>query len=288
MEIKMILKKYVDLHNHTVYSDGLDNPAAIVRNAKMKGIDIVAVTDHDTMEGYKEAKEEARLWNITLVPGVEVSTEIYHILGLNVNPKDGEFQEFLGRIQENQKELCRRRIEVLKDYGVPISLEKLEGCFPKSRLGKYNIFMTMIMDSECNEYLQRKHESMNPDEMFGFYLRSGGIAGKLEGKNDVTSKEAIDAIHRAGGIAIVAHPFKEIKTDIRETLDKLVQEGIDGLEVQPYYAEKNKEFKAYALEKGLMITYGSDFHGASFPRPMSGRNGNIASEELLERLEAKC
>ena len=278
--------QYVDLHNHTVYSDGVDNPAGIVRNAKMKGIDILAITDHDTMAGYEEARKEAELWNMKLIPGVEVSTEIYHILGLNVNPKDNEFQNFLGKVQEYQKEICRRRIKILQDYGVPISMEKLQNAFPKSRLGKYNIFMTMLRDPECNFYIEEKHADLSPDELFSFYLRNKGVAAKITGESGyVSSKEAIDAIHKAGGIAIIAHPFKEIKENVRETLDKLVEQGIDGLEVQPFYGDKNNEFRKYAEEKGLMISYGSDFHGASFYRPMMGRNGNLAGEKLVERLE---
>ena len=274
--------KYIDLHMHTFYSDGTDDPTSLVRASKMKGIDVMAITDHDILSGYNEAKNEANKWGIKLIPGVEVSTEKYHILGLNVEPDSLKFQIFLGNIRKNQRELCDQRIEVLSDYGVPITSEKLDHFFPDSRVGKWNVFMTMVRDPACSEYLARNHENIDHETLFRHYI--GNVAKKLPGVPEVTSREAIEAIHNAGGIAIIAHPFKEVE-NIEEELDKLRGEGIDGLEIQPNYGDKNIPFRDYAIQHGMIMTYGSDWHGPTFPRPLLGRGENYIEnlDEILRK-----
>ncbi|GEM_PF-932975 len=276
--------QYVDLHMHTFYSDGTDDPTSLVRASKMKGIDVMAITDHDILlcTAYDDAKREADKWNIKIIPGVEVSTERYHILGLNVDPFKLEFQRLLWDIRTNQRELCHQRIEVLKKHGVPISYEKLERNFPESRLGKWNIFMTMVRDEECSEYLARNHKNLDHETLFRHYIVN--IAKKLPGVPEVTSRDAIEAIHNAGGIAVIAHPFKEVE-NIEEELGKLRGEGIDGLEIQPNYGDKNIPFREYAEQNGMIMTYGSDWHGPAFPRPLLGRGENYVEnlDEILRK-----
>ena len=281
------MKKYIDFHTHTIYSDGADNPASLVRNSRLKGIDILAITDHDNLAGFEEAKAEADIWNMQIIPGAEISTEIYHILALNVNPKDKEFETFLERVRAYQTEVCQRRIDLLSNNGIPMTLAKLKHHFPKSRLGQLNLHMTMLKDPECNTLLKKRHPTLSPSEIKNFYFRGNGIAAKIGGDSGyVSSKEAIDAIHRAGGIAVLAHPFHEIKEDIPETLDGLMNEGLDAIEVQPFYGEKNKPFIKYATQREIPMTYGSDFHGAYSPRPLMGRHemGNHLEEAQLETL----
>ena len=275
-------KQYVDLHMHTFYSDGTDDPRSLVRASKMKGIDVMAITDHDIMSAYFEAIKEAEKWNIKLIPGVEISTEKYHILGLNVEPYNLGFQIFLGNIRQNQRELCDQRIEVLSDYGVPISYEKLEKHFPDSRLGKWNVFMTMVRDPECSEYLRTKHNGESYEELFGYYIKN--IAGKVPGVPEVASRDAIEQIHNVGGIAVIAHPFKEVR-NIEKELGKLRSEGIDGLEIQPNYGDKNIPFREYAMQHGMIMTYGSDWHGPTFPRPLLGKGENYVEnlDEILRK-----
>ena len=109
------------------------------------------------------------------------------------------------------------------------------------------------------------------------------IMAHVEHDEDVHSKEAIDTIHAAGGIAIVAHPFKQVK-DFEKEMASLVRKGIDGLEIQPNYGTKNDPFRAYAEKHGLMMTYGSDFHGAGYDRPLLGRGKQNALTNLDEML----
>lgn len=264
--------KYMDLHTHTIFSDGLDNPETLIRNARLSGTDVLAITDHDTMAGYFSAKDIAKKWGIALVPGVEISTRDYHILGLNVNPENEQFQNFLQGVRDIQDRICAQRIELLQKDGVPITLDKLKAEFPNARRGKYNLFMTLLLDEECKIEMEKRHPGMSPDWLFTHYLRSKGIAGNIEYKNAIKNGDAIRAIHESGGIAVLAHPPLDIEN--MSELDILVEEGIDGLEIQSRFAEKNPPFREYALNKGLIITYGSDYHGSAFARPLLGRKAN--------------
>ncbi len=263
---------YIDWHLHTNFSDGTSDPRTLVAAVKLKGIDSMAITDHDTLKGYFAAKDEAVKWNIELVPGVEISTLHYHILGLHVDPYNQGFQDFLEHVQDIQRKVCEQRITLLQAQGVPINLAKLEHAFPESRLGKYNIFMTMLQDKACAAYLQSRHQNESITGLFAHYFGKQSIAGNVEEKYFIEASEAIEQIHAAGGRAIIAHPFKDVKS--MKALDMLLEEGLDGLEVQPNFAEKNIPFIDYAREKGLRVTYGSDFHGPAFSRQLLGRGEN--------------
>ena len=265
-------KKYIDWHTHTIYSDGLDSPAGLVRNSRLLGIQSLAITDHDILAGYWEALLEADKGGIELVPGVEISTEVYHILGFGIDPKNPELNRFLDKVQGLQAKICERRMEKLQAAGFSIDMKKLKAAFPKSRLGKYNILLAMLRDAECAEKIIRKYGNIPSDEAFRLLFGNNGIAGEIENENSVESKEAIERIHAAGGIAIVAHPFKEAKTP--RDLDSLLKDGIDGLEIQPNYNGRNVQFAEYAKQHNLLLTYGSDYHGAGFSRPLLGRGGD--------------
>jgi predicted metal-dependent phosphoesterase TrpH len=133
--------------------------------------------------------------------------------------------------------------------------------------------MTMLQDKECREYLGDKSSA----EIFDLYLAKGKPGSKIRRMPYVRSKEAIDAIQEAGGFAVVAHPFKD--TESVEELEGLIEKGLNGLEVQPNYSDQNDIFREYAEDKGLFITYGSDYHGANLMhRPLLIRNGNLVKE----------
>ncbi|MBI3334650.1 PHP domain-containing protein [Candidatus Pacearchaeota archaeon] len=264
--------KFVDLHNHSIYSDGSDTPETVTRAAVLKGTQVFALSDHDTIAGCEASRREAERWGMLWIPAVEVSTTKYHILGYGFDPANEEFTAFLKHSQHLQEETCIKRLDLLQQHGVPITFEKLRTAFPESRLGKYNLLMTLLLDPECRAYARQHHGEASPDELMGIYLRKGSIAGTVKKGETISSKEAIYQIHQAGGIAILAHPFKQV-TDMHE-LDVLLEKGIDGLEIQPNYGAKNNPFRAYAEAHGMKMTYGSDFHGPSINRPLLGREHN--------------
>ena len=285
--------KYIDLHTHTFYSDGIDSPAGLVKAVKLRGIEILAKTDHDTIAGYEEAKGEAEKWGIKLISGAEFTAKKYHILGLNFDTKNKKILELLEKSKNLQREACRQRTDILENYGVPISLKKVENYFPKSRVGKYNILMAMLIDKECRSWLYEKHGNASPDEIRDFYITKKGIAAKLENRPALENEEIIKTIHEAKGIAIFAHPLKDINAfsytlkdaDNLSELDAMKEIGIDGLEIQPsFYSEKDSLIEKYAKDNNLLITYGSDYHGPNFNRPLLGRGMNKVNSRLEEIL----
>jgi predicted metal-dependent phosphoesterase TrpH len=261
---------YVDMHTHTFYSDGTNSPRQIVTDCAMLGMNVMAVTDHDITKGYREAREEGKKWGIRVLAGVEVSTTKYHVLGYDFDIENKILQDLLAYSRECQEAVVRERVDKLSSLGVPITFEKIKSHHPESRLGKFNIVITMLQDPECREYLRGKSSA----EIYDLYLDRGKPASKIRKLPCVRSKEAIDVIHKAGGFAIVAHPFKQ--DDDIGGLERLFVKGVDGLEIQPNHGSKNDIFREYAEENGLIITYGSDYHGANFVhRPLLNKNGNV-------------
>lgn len=254
---------------HTRYSDGALRPEEIVSESASNGIEVMAITDHDITAGYNEGKREADAWDVKLLTGVEISTPNYHILGLDFDIDNKGLQDLLSYSRECQEEIVRRRSEKLQEVGIPITVDKVKQYFPESRLGKVNLTITLMKDPDCREFYQ----GMNLRDVLRNYLSKGTVGGNIEYPAEVTPKQAIEAIHEANGVAIIAHPAKDVK-DMKE-LDELVKLGINGLEIQPNFIEDYDEFKEYALEHKLLVTYGSDYHGPRLSiRPILERGYN--------------
>nr|MBA4404825.1 hypothetical protein [Nanoarchaeum sp.] len=262
--------KFVDLHLHTTHSDGTCSPKQVVIDAALIGSEVIAITDHDNTEGFHEAELESKKWGIKVLTGTEITTEDYHILGYNFDINNKNFQELLNYSRKCQEDIVKQRIEVLNKQGIPITLEKLKKLFPTSRLGKLNIAVALLLDQEC----KLKIGNLTLEEVFTNYLRNNPLMSKLDKTKQVTPEQAISEIHQAGGVAILAHPFKEIK-DTQKELAYLLSLGLDGLEIQPNYNEQNKIYLDYAKQNNLLMTYGSDFHGARYiKRPLLKRENN--------------
>ena len=272
-------QKHIDFHTHTHYSDGIGTPEDNIKLARFNGLDYIAITDHDNMAGVAEAIEAGKKWGIHVIPGIEISTEDYHILGLNINPAD---KEFIRKSAEFQRRVCASRVELLAEQGIPITMEKVERANPDARLGKMNIFYTIAQDAECQRYFFKNDiYSLSYDGYSELLKKSKRAVSDKE--TEVSPTKAIDFIHEAGGIAIIAHPFKDIEN--LEELDVLIDQGLDGLEIQPNFNGQNEQCRKYALEHNLLVTYGSDWHGGLFGRPMLWSKGeNVLSEKLAEAL----
>ncbi|MBI5148337.1 PHP domain-containing protein [Candidatus Pacearchaeota archaeon] len=275
--------KYIDLHTHTHYSDGISSPKELVRGASLAGMDILAKTDHDTLDGFSEAEKEAKKWGIILIPGVEFTTKKYHLLALNFDIRNKKVNRLLKKSRKLQEERAGDRIKKLQEYGVPLDLKRVKQFFPRSRIGKYNILMSMILDKKCRKWTKIKNGEMSPEEMLKFYLKEGGIGGNVEDRG-VLEDEVINAVHEARGIVILAHPRKDI--DDFQELEVLREKGIDGLEIQPNYENDGcASFKEYAEKNNMLVTYGSDYHGPNFKkRPLLARDNNQLTEKLREKL----
>ena len=264
--------KYIDFHIHTQFSDGTATPEQVATDAASLGMEVISITDHDHTAGYLLAKQEASKWGVHVITGTEISTSKYHILGYDFDIENKYLQETLARSRNLQEGIVKKRIEKLRAMDIPITFEKVKNFYPCSRIGKLNLLFSIIKDADCRQIIGFDDST----RIFERYLSKGAFAGdvKIGLKEELSPKEAIDAIHAAGGLAVIAHPFKDVD-DVKE-LDELVKLGLDGLEVQPNYGAKNDFFKDYAQKKGLIITYGSDFHGARLhKRPLLARGENL-------------
>lgn len=279
---------YIDFHTHTMYSDGVETPEILAENLKLNGIDIGAKSDHDTPAGYQRFKRAADHIGLGTMPGLEFSDKKYHLLALGFNPEDPEFLALADKSKYFQRLVTQQRIDLMNQKGIPLTIEKVDAYYPKSRLGKHNIFRTLYKDEECRNWLNQHLRNASPDEVFNYMLREGGIAGRVPHYHELEREEIINGIHNAGGIAILAHGPKQVE-DIAE-LAELRDLGIDGYEIQPNFYGANfdaisyRDIENFAKQNHMLLTYGSDYHGASLPRKLLGRGRNILSPELEERL----
>ena len=161
---------YVDLHLHSFYSDGVNSPTHVVQKAKSNGLKRISLTDHDSLDGFAEALEESNKLGIDLMPGVEITTIDYHMLGYNFDVTDDNFRSFVKYSQSLQAEVCKARVDKLQDYGVPINFEDVENNFPKSTLGKIAILRTMLSDENCTQYFKEQHGDVDVKQIFNLYL----------------------------------------------------------------------------------------------------------------------
>lgn len=281
--------KYIDLHMHTRYSDGELTPINLVQCMAARGMDIIAISDHDNYRAYFEAKNTADKYGLILIPASEITTPNYHLLALGFNPENKEFQKFLDYASRLQERNTVKKIKILQEYGVPISMEKMKMEFGNARLGKGNILTLMVSDKECKEYILKHHKEFTRKQLMDFYLGKEGMAKDSLKKEAVSPKEAIDAVHKAGGIIGIAHAPKDV-INPRE-LEVLRDLGIDFLEIQPNARILNPKGKVtyetvekFARENNLPLTYGSDYHGPNIPRPFLERGENILSESLRIKL----
>lgn len=238
-----------DLHVHTTSSDGSLSPAEVVRRAKNKGLDAIAVTDHDTVNGLDEAICEAEKTGVKLVRGIELSSfsncEI-HVLGYNFDYKNPDFVQELRNVKDmriNRNLLIGQK---LNDLGIKPDID-----FAADDLGRMNIARQLVKEGYCKDV----------SSAFEKYLGTGGKA--YCNTKRLTPKEAVLFIKKYGGFAAVAHPKKYL-TDKRleMLLSGLKPLGLDGLEVNyPGHGAKDiKELNALCAKYRLLPTGGSDFH----------------------------
>jgi predicted metal-dependent phosphoesterase TrpH len=239
-----------DLQSHSTYSDGSLPPREVVRRAAEAGVRLLALTDHDTVDGVSAAIDAAREHGITVTPAVELSSvgagrEDLHILGYGIDHTD---PELLAALQDFRQDRIRRIHEMadrLREAGFAIG--EIEHESP----GRPHLA----------EALLSQLPDMDRDAIFAAYLVPG--TPTYVARQRPTVEEAIDVIHRAGGVAVWAHPFWDLDTpDLGEC------PGLDGVEVfYPTYTEaQTRALYAAATARGLLTTGSSDFHGPEHDR----------------------
>ena len=239
-----------DFHLHTTASDGSMTPTQIVDWAKRTGLEVIAITDHDSVSGIDEAIKRGKEVGVRVIPGIEISSfsncEI-HILGYNFDYKNPAFLQDLAGIQGMRKERNKAILARLNELGLPLSFTPdMDG------VGRLNMAKEMVERGYVKDV----------NEAFEKYLGPKGKA--YQEIKRTTPMDAVKIIKKHGGIASLAHPKKYL---LDKKLDLLVgglkAHGLDGIEVEyPRYTDYDKsEFRQIAKKYGLIITGGSDFHG---------------------------
>lgn len=270
-------KVIADLHTHTVNSDGTFTVEEVVKLASEKGLDVVAVTDHDSVDGLRDEKklrEYEEKYKVEIIKGIEMSCNLkgkdVHILGYFLNLEDKNFLKELERIAEIRNERNEKIIKKLADLKLPVTMEELLEIVQGNVISKAHFAEIMLKKG----YVSCKSDA------FKNYLGKGGAA--FVEKRDYQPADAIDILVRNGAFVSLAHP-KLITDDFAEVeriVSDLVKHGLRGLEVNYYsFSKKDREkYMALAEKYNLIITGGSDFHGVNRVESSLGGTGLNKSE----------
>ena len=270
-----------DLHLHSTISDGRLTPTELVDLAYRNGVRIMALTDHDTVDGLPEAFEAAaRYPDLTLIPGIEMSTDVpgneVHILGHFIDWQNEEFRQRLKLLQESRLGRAHRMVEKLVSLGKPVTWERVAHFAGEGAIGRPHIALALVEAGHVT--------SVN--EALNLYLsRTGPAYVELE---RLEPEEVVRLIGRVGGLATLAHP-RELQAagGLDALLERLTTAGLTGMEVyyQDYSPAEVEGFRQIADRFGLLPLGGSDYHGLG--NPQQREPGNIPLPmEPVERLLA--
>lgn len=266
----------VDLHIHSTASDGTLSPAAVVAAAKDVGLDTISLCDHDSVAGVDEAIRAGTALGVSVIPGVEFSSETddisVHILGYFVDQNDVELGRLLSSLRDVRLNRARAIVQVLTDAGYAVRLETVLEFANGGSVGRAHVAMALVkagyvptMSKAFSRFLGRGKP---------FYV-----------PKPVAEPEVVIAtIKKAGGLAVLAHPGV---SGTEHLIDRLQTAGLEGIEV--YHAqhstEERERYTTMALERGLVATGGSDFHSPGESRPQLG-DGRVPEEALVVLLAA--
>ncbi len=258
----------IDLHCHSCFSDGLFSPTQLVNRAVERGLNFLALTDHDTMAGISEALDAAHCCGLKLIPGLELSANHngidIHVLGYNMRPDNKALQAGLERIQTARERRNRAIMNKLQALGHKLELTDLE-LNVRGQLGRPHI-ARLLADRKI---------AASEDDAFRRFLRKGAAAYV---KRDIlTAEEAVTMIKGAGGMAFMAHPGIAGLSEVVlvRLLTELMVFGLSGVEVyHPSNSPKNIRFLLdFCERRNLLISGGSDFHGRERDRADLGEYG---------------
>ncbi len=247
------VQKNVDLHIHSIYSDSSSTPRDILEAARKRGLAAVSLTDHDSVSGVSSLIEIAEGTGIEIIPGVELSvtdarTDI-HILGYFVDFRNEEFASELARFKAARLERAKAILLKLKDLKIELSIESVLEIAEMGAVGRPHIA----------EALLRKGFVGSFEEAFRRYI--GHNSPAYVPKLVLEPKEAFDLIKRVGGVSVLAHPGTLMRDDL---IPDFVTQGLDGIEAwhPKHDRDTTKYYREIAKRYGLVVTGGSDSHGA--------------------------
>ena len=274
--------RVIDLHTHTTCSDGTDSPRELVNKAIVQGLHILGISDHDTTSGWEEATQTLR-GSLQLALGAEISCLTHdgisvHMLGMLFDPKHAEMQQVLEETRDGRLPRMRKMIEKMREEGMDISIEDVKKAMPDgATMGRPHLADALvakkIVKSRDEAFIDLLHNDSR------FYVSHAAP----------TPAEAIALIRRAGGVAVIAHPFASHRGQILQSEDfaELVAAGLNGIEVD--HRDQNPDERAMlrviARELDLVVTGSSDYHGTG---KLNSLAENHTHREQWEKLEAQA
>lgn len=277
--------KYIDLHVHSTVSDGTFTPTELVAEAKRCNLSAFALTDHDTVRGFEEAKKASEGSGLEVIPGVEISAAYkkkdIHILGLLIDPNYEPLKRSLDAALLERDQRNAKMAQNLAAGGLDIDIERLTAAFPPG---------TVLTRAHFAKFLLETKQIKSMNEAFEHYLNADGPY--YVPREYISPENAIKLIKQAGGIPVLAHPlvYHLPEEELDALIARLKDAGLEGLEV---FYSSNTGFdegivRRYANKYHLIMTGGSDFHGANKPHiSMGNGKGNLKIPySVLENLKA--
>jgi len=252
----------IDLHIHSIYSDGTFTPKEIVYKAKELKLKAISITDHDSISGIEEELEVGKKLKVEIVPGIEMSADVrndeIHILGYYIDWKDRNFLAQLKIFQESRAKRNRRLIEKLKELGMPINHNELKGLAAKGGV---------VSRLHIARLMREKGYVSSIGEAFEKWLNPGKPAHAKRMK--VSPFEVIQLILDIGGIPVFAHPYLSKRDDL---IPDFVKAGLKGIEVyhSAHNTQTEEHYRKIAQRHHLLITGGSDCHGRAKDKILMG------------------
>jgi predicted metal-dependent phosphoesterase TrpH len=271
------MAEFIDLHMHTDHSDGACTSEEVLAMVRSSGVRAFAITDHDTLDGYRHVKSMLKPGDPEIVSGVELSVlmgeDDAHILAYLFDPEDVRFNGELTAFQSKRDERGKQIVEKLRTLGVELAFDEVAKTADGSVLGRPHVAETLHRLNHVGSY----------QEAFDRYIGRRGPA--FVPKVMLEPQQTIDLVHQAGGVAVLAHPFID---DMAKYIDMLTEMGLDGLEIRHpnHSADQTARLERIADRLHLVVAGGSDFHGRE------GRHGAIGSQRVpisyLDRLKQKA
>jgi len=241
-----------DLHVHTSYSDGALSPFELIVKAKDAGLDIISITDHDTVDAIDEAVQIGKEFNLEVIPGVELSANLdqleFHILGYFMDYHNKSLLESLAVFREKRLRRAERIVGKLNRMNIPLSIDSVLSNASGNAIGRPHIATAMVNEGHAQSYHQA----------FSKYLGDGRPA--FERKDEFSPEETVRLIAAAGGLSFLAHPGRSVNDTL---LARLIESGLDGIEVihPSHPPDLVSYYRGIVNEYCLMECGGSDFHG---------------------------
>ena len=253
--------KFADLHLHTQFSDGTFTPEELVLRAQQNGLACIALTDHDSVEGCARAAAACAAVQMDFIPGAELTAEHadteVHILGYFLDITDEEFLARIARFQAVRQNRIHEMVAALNQLGIPLKAESVFALANCKSPGRPHVARALVKEKLIGHL----------DEAFDKYLKKGRPAWVP--KTKMSALEAVELIHQAGGLAVIAHPGLN-RTD--EIIPDLVAAGMDGIECfhTKHSTVMSERYLEIADKYHLLVTGGSDCHGYSKKAPLIG------------------